>query len=110
MSKKIRVGVIGAGGMGTNIHVPSLAEIEECEIVAICDLYEEKAKALANRYGIKKTYALHHEMLQKEELDESRCFSFFLSVQQFPLRPQFVFPFCKSPFRNIRKNLLTHFQ
>ena len=69
MSKKIRVGVIGAGGMGTNIHVPSLAEIEECEIVAICDLYEEKAKALANQYGIKKTYALHHEMLQKEELD-----------------------------------------
>lgn len=69
MSKKIRLGVIGAGGMAKNIHVPSLMEIEDCEIVAICDLFEEKAKALAETYGIKKTYALHHEMIEKEELD-----------------------------------------
>ena len=47
MAKKLRIGVIGAGGMATNIHVPSLAQIEECEIVAICDLFEEKAKELA---------------------------------------------------------------
>ena len=69
MSKKIRLGVIGAGGMSTNIHVPSIMEIEGCEIVAVCDLYEDKAKALANKYGINKTYALHHEMLKNEELD-----------------------------------------
>jgi len=69
MSKKVRLGIIGAGGMATNIHVPSIMEIEECEIVAICDLYEEKAKALAEKYGIKKTYALHHEMIANEELD-----------------------------------------
>lgn len=69
MSKKIKLGIIGAGGMATNIHVPSIAEIENCEIVAICDLYEEKAKALAEKYGVKKTYALHHEMIAKEEMD-----------------------------------------
>lgn len=69
MAKKIRLGVIGAGGMATNIHVPSISEIEDCEIVAICDLYEDKAKALAQKYGIPKTYALHHEMLANEEMD-----------------------------------------
>lgn len=69
MKKKIKLGIIGAGGMATNIHVPSIMEIEECEIVAICDLYEEKAKSLAAQYGIKKTYALHHEMIEKEEMD-----------------------------------------
>lgn len=69
MSKKIRLGIIGAGGMAKNIHVPSISEIEDCEIVAICDLFEEKAKALAEKYGIKKTYTLHHEMIEKEELD-----------------------------------------
>ena len=69
MSKKVKLGVIGAGGMAKNIHVPSITEIENCEIVAICDLFEDKAKALAEQYGIKKTYALHHEMLANEELD-----------------------------------------
>ena len=69
MANKVRLGIIGAGGMATNIHVPSIAEIEEAEIVAICDLFEDKAKSLAEKYGVKKTYALHHEMLEKEELD-----------------------------------------
>lgn len=69
MKRKVKIGVIGAGGMATNIHVPSLAEIEECEIVAICDLYEDKAKALAEKYNIPRTYSLHHEMLKNEELD-----------------------------------------
>ncbi|MBQ6999178.1 MAG: Gfo/Idh/MocA family oxidoreductase [Clostridia bacterium] len=69
MSKKVKIGVIGAGGIAKNVHLPSLSEIEDCEIVAICDLYEDKAKTLADKYGIKKTYALHHEMIEKEELD-----------------------------------------
>lgn len=69
MAKKMRLGVIGCGGMATNIHVPSIAEIENCEIVAACDLYEEKAKALAAKYNIPKTYALHHEMIEQEEMD-----------------------------------------
>ena len=81
MSKKIKLGVIGAGGMATNIHVPSIAEIEECEIVAICDLYEERARSLADKYGVKKTYALHHEMIANEEMDlaKSKGVSHFLT-------------------------------
>lgn len=71
MSKKIKLGVIGAGGMATRIHVPSILEIEDCEIVAICDLYEEKAKNLVEKYNIPncRTYALHHEMIKNEEMD-----------------------------------------
>ena len=69
MSKKIRIGVIGAGGIARSVHMPSLAEIPECEVVAICDLHEEKAKDLAQKYGVKSTYTLYHEMLAKEEMD-----------------------------------------
>lgn len=69
MANKVKLGIVGAGGMATNIHVPSIVEIENAEIVAICDLYEDKAKALATKYNVPRTYALHHEMLEKEELD-----------------------------------------
>ena len=69
MSGKVRIGVIGAGYMATSTHLPCLSEIEDCEVVAICDLHEEKAKALAEKYGVKKTYALHHEMIANEEMD-----------------------------------------
>ena len=69
MSKKVKLGIIGAGNMATNIHMPSIAELDNCEVVAICDLFEDKAKALAAKYGVKKTYALHPEMLKSEEMD-----------------------------------------
>ncbi len=73
MAKKVKVGIIGAGGIATSVHMPSLAEIENCEVVAICDLHEEKAKALAEKYGVKKTYAVYHDMLKNEEMDAVFC-------------------------------------
>ena len=73
MSKKVKVGVIGAGYIADGIHLPSLTEIENCEIVAICDLYEEKAKKLAQKYNIPKTYVSYHEMLANEEMDAVYC-------------------------------------
>ena len=67
--KKLKIGVIGAGNIARRIHLPSLNEIENCEIVAICDHHIEKAKPLAEKYGIPKIYTLHHEMLAQEEMD-----------------------------------------
>lgn len=69
MERKLKIGVIGAGGICRNVHMPSLSEIENCEVVAICDHHEEKAKAMAEKYGIPKIYTLHHEMLANEDMD-----------------------------------------
>ncbi len=69
MNQKVRVGIIGAGGIANGVHMPSLAEIEECEVVAICDLHIDKAKALADKYGVKSVYTVYHEMLAKERMD-----------------------------------------
>ena len=73
MSKIVKVGVIGAGGIADSVHLPSLTEIENCEIVAICDLYEEKAKKMAEKYGIPKTYVSYHEMFKNEKMDAIYC-------------------------------------
>ena len=73
MSKKVRVGIIGAGSIATHIHMPSLAEIDNCEVVAICDLRPERATTLAEKYGVKKTYVSYPEMLANEEMDAVFC-------------------------------------
>lgn len=69
MAERVRVGIIGAGGIANAVHMPSLNEIPECEVVAICDLIEEKAKKLADKYGVKKTYTSYNEMFKNETLD-----------------------------------------
>ena len=47
MAERIKLAVIGAGGIANNVHLPSLAEMTDiCEVVAIADLVEEKARRL----------------------------------------------------------------
>ncbi|RKY03032.1 hypothetical protein DRP77_06995 [Candidatus Poribacteria bacterium] len=64
----LRVGIVGCGNVAMNRHAPAFAKIEGVEIVAACDLVEEKARALASRYGA-RWYTNLDEMLEKEELD-----------------------------------------
>jgi virulence factor len=69
MKKVVNVAVIGAGGIANNVHLPSLAQIEEANLVAVCDLHYEKAKRAAEKYNIPSVYTSMYEMFEKEELD-----------------------------------------
>lgn len=51
MSPKLRVAVLGVGRWGYNL-VRTLADIESCELVAICDTNLQRAKAIAFEFGI----------------------------------------------------------
>jgi virulence factor len=66
---KLRVGVIGAGNLAKNVHLPCLSEIQDAEVVAICDLVEDRAIEQAKRFSVPQTYVLMREMLANERLD-----------------------------------------
>ena len=71
MEKKLRVGIIGCGGIATSKHMPSLAKIKEVEMVAFCDIIEERAIDAAKKYGAEgsKVYVDYKELLKDETLD-----------------------------------------
>ncbi|MCK5804740.1 MAG: Gfo/Idh/MocA family oxidoreductase [Lentisphaeria bacterium] len=70
MSKKTtNVVFIGAGNLSTTFHYPSLAEMKDVKIKAVCDLIPEKAKANAETFGIPSVYTDYKEMLEKESFD-----------------------------------------
>lgn len=71
--ERSKVAVIGAGGIANSVHLPSLAEIEGCEIVAVCDLNREKAEAASQKYAIPHSYTLMGEMFAQEQLDGVFC-------------------------------------
>ena len=71
MSKELKVGVIGAGGIANGVHFPSLRELAaagEARLVAVCDDNMDKAVTAKEEYGFEKLYTDHREFL-KEELD-----------------------------------------
>ena len=42
MSKRLKVGIIGCGGIANGKHLPSLKAINRVDLVAFCDLIEER--------------------------------------------------------------------
>jgi virulence factor len=65
----LRVGVIGAGGIAQNIHLPSLAEMQDVKLAAICDLDEQRAREAAAHFNVEHIYRFAGDMLGKEQLD-----------------------------------------
>ena len=49
--KKLKVGIIGCGGIANGKHMPSLMNIKEAEMVAFCDIIPERAEKAAAEYG-----------------------------------------------------------
>ncbi|HUC93727.1 MAG TPA: Gfo/Idh/MocA family oxidoreductase [Paenibacillus sp.] len=48
---KVRIGIIGCGGIATGKHMPSLAKVEEAEMVAFCDIVLERAEEAKTKFG-----------------------------------------------------------
>lgn len=66
---RVRVALIGAGTMANTYHYPSLASFPDVELVAICDLIQEKARETARRLNIpaERVYADYKKMLADVE-------------------------------------------
>ncbi|HEU24013.1 MAG: oxidoreductase [Mesoaciditoga sp.] len=69
--EKVRVGIIGCGGIANGKHLPALSKIKEVEIVGFCDLIEERAAKAAKEYGSKnaKVYKDYRELLKDKSID-----------------------------------------
>lgn len=52
MADKVRIGIIGAGGIFRSRHFPGLAKIGDAEVVAICNRSEASAGAIAREFGL----------------------------------------------------------
>ena len=66
---KWRVGIIGAGAIAVHGHIPGYQALDDVEVVAICDVNEARAQAVAAEKGIARCYTDYREMLDKEHLD-----------------------------------------
>ena len=69
MNKKLKIGIIGAGGIVMWSHLPGYANMDNVEIVAICDIKIEKAKAMAEKYNIPQIFENYKDLLALPELD-----------------------------------------
>ena len=65
---KVKVGLIGAGGIAVE-HIKGYLANQDCEVYAICDINESLAKKRAEEFGIPNVFTSADDMLALPELD-----------------------------------------
>jgi predicted dehydrogenase len=72
MSKKLKVGIIGCGGIANQKHMPALKALsDDCETVAFCDIIESRAVKAAEEFGVPgaRVYTDYRDLLKEDEID-----------------------------------------
>lgn len=68
--KKLKVGIVGCGGIANNKHLPAIKKNGNFEVVAFCDIKREEAEKTKEKFGTAdaRVYTNYQELI-KEELD-----------------------------------------
>jgi predicted dehydrogenase len=68
MTKKLKIGIIGAGSI-SQAHFNGYRNNPEVEIYAVCDLNEARARDKAEKYNVKHVFQNYRDLLALPEID-----------------------------------------
>ena len=68
-SKTVRVGLIGAGGIMKQRHLPGLRAMEGVELVAVCNRSEASGRAVADTWGIATVETNWRKLVARDDID-----------------------------------------
>lgn len=69
MSQKVKIGVIGTGGIANGAHLPGYSQIpDDCEVVALCDIDPAALARTQEKYKAKYTFENYHDLLAIDEI------------------------------------------
>jgi predicted dehydrogenase len=64
-----RVAVIGAGSIAKYSHVPGFQRLPNCDVIAICDVNEARARQLADDTGVPQVFTDFDKLMATEKPD-----------------------------------------
>jgi predicted dehydrogenase len=68
-TRRVRVGVLGAGAWATFAHLPGFRRDDRCELVAIADPQSALARAAADRFAIPEVAPDHRALIERDDID-----------------------------------------
>lgn len=67
--EKVRVGVIGLGGIAQLVHLPILSKLENVQLAAVAETNKNRLKLIGEKFQVKNCFTDYNEMLNNCELD-----------------------------------------
>ncbi|MBI4083552.1 MAG: Gfo/Idh/MocA family oxidoreductase [Candidatus Lambdaproteobacteria bacterium] len=67
--RPIRIGIIGAGAIVRNRHLPGFSTVEDCRAVVVCNRRRETAEAVAKKWEIPHVVDTPEEVLARDDIN-----------------------------------------
>ncbi len=65
----VKVGIAGCGVVASAYYLPCLLQMESVEMVAVCDIDEERTIACQRLFGARERYTDYYEMIRQADID-----------------------------------------
>jgi predicted dehydrogenase len=69
MASIIRLGIIGCGKVAWERHYPALRRLSGFKVEAVCDTDAARASRIARLFGVRRSYADFHDLVQQGDID-----------------------------------------
>ena len=69
MNEPTRIGVLGVGAIAQLAHLPVLGKMRGVQVIALCDSDRPKARAIADRFGVRDVFTDIDDLLEVEDID-----------------------------------------
>lgn len=68
---KLRIGIVGCGFIANRKHLPMLAQHDDVEVVAFCDIIKDRADTSARQFGVAdaKVYLDYRDLVARHDID-----------------------------------------
>jgi predicted dehydrogenase len=69
MTRRLRIGVLGAGAWARNAHIPGWQRDPRCEVVVLCDVIRDRAETMARELGVGEATDDWRAVVSRPDLD-----------------------------------------
>lgn len=67
--EKIKIGVIGLGGIAQLVHLPNLKKLNNVELVSVAEINKSRLNAVADKFKVPERYTDYNELLAKSDVE-----------------------------------------
>src|ERR1035438_10752733 len=67
--EKIKVAVIGLGGIAQLVHLPNLIKANNVSVTAVAEINKNRLNTIADKFNITERYTDYKELLEKSDVD-----------------------------------------
>jgi predicted dehydrogenase len=67
--EKVKIGVIGLGGVAQLVHLPNFAKIPGADLSAVAEINRNRLQTISDKFNVKQRFSSYKDMLEKSEID-----------------------------------------